>query len=60
MTPYEKRLKEEAKKLHSLTPDQTEGSVGWESPSNIAIVKYWGKYPGQIPANSSLSVTLAE
>jgi diphosphomevalonate decarboxylase len=60
MTQHEKILKEEAKKLRGLTPDRTEGSVGWESPSNIAIVKYWGKYPGQVPANASLSVTLKE
>lgn len=58
MTQYENTLKEEVKKRTSLTPVRTEGSVGWESPSNIAIVKYWGKYPGQVPANSSLSVTL--
>jgi diphosphomevalonate decarboxylase len=58
MTQHEKTLKGEAKKLSALTPVQTEGSVGWESPSNIAIVKYWGKYPGQIPANASLSMTL--
>ena len=30
----------------------------WQSPSNIAIVKYWGKLPGQLPANPSLSLTL--
>lgn len=34
------------------------GSVSWQSPSNIALVKYWGKYDGQIPANASLSFTL--
>lgn len=28
------------------------------SPSNIAFVKYWGKLPGQIPMNPSLSMTL--
>lgn len=27
-------------------------------PSNIALIKYWGKYPGQIPANPSISYTL--
>ena len=34
------------------------GSVRWRSPSNIALVKYWGKRPGQIPENPSLSFTL--
>ena len=31
----------------------------WRCPSNIAIVKYWGKKSGQIPCNSSLSMTLS-
>ena len=30
----------------------------WSAPSNIALVKYWGKKPGQIPCNPSLSITL--
>jgi len=30
----------------------------FSAPSNIALVKYWGKYPVQIPANSSISFTL--
>ncbi len=30
----------------------------WKSPSNIALIKYWGKLDGQIPANASLSITL--
>lgn len=32
---------------------------GWQSPSNIALVKYWGKLPGQIPLTPSLSMTLS-
>lgn len=32
--------------------------ASWSSPSNIALVKYWGKYPVQIPANPSVSYTL--
>ena len=31
----------------------------WKSPSNIAIIKYWGKKTPQIPLNSSLSLTLS-
>ena len=31
---------------------------GWQSPSNIAIVKYWGKKEDQLPVNPSLSMTL--
>ena len=36
----------------------SEGIVKWNSPSNIALVKYWGKIPVQIPANPSISFTL--
>jgi diphosphomevalonate decarboxylase len=35
------------------------GRIAWRSPSNIALVKYWGKKPVQIPANPSLSMTLS-
>ena len=34
------------------------GSVAYSSPSNIALVKYWGKKDYQIPANPSISFTL--
>ncbi|MEO8934121.1 MAG: diphosphomevalonate decarboxylase, partial [Xanthomarina sp.] len=34
------------------------GKITWESPSNIALVKYWGKKENQIPANPSISFTL--
>lgn len=34
------------------------GYVAWECPSNIALVKYWGKYEKQLPLNPSLSLTL--
>lgn len=33
-------------------------SVGWRSPSNLAIIKYWGKYGVQLPKNPSISFTL--
>jgi len=36
------------------------GMVAWRSPSNIAIIKYWGKHGDQLPANASLSLTLTE
>jgi diphosphomevalonate decarboxylase len=36
----------------------TVGIVEWSCPSNIAIVKYWGKKSVQIPMNPSLSLTL--
>lgn len=34
------------------------GEVTWKTPSNIALVKYWGKKANQIPANPSISFTL--
>lgn len=34
------------------------GKITWKSPSNIALVKYWGKKENQIPANPSISFTL--
>lgn len=34
------------------------GSFSWSAPSNIALVKYWGKKDKQIPANPSVSFTL--
>ncbi|MFK5856923.1 MAG: diphosphomevalonate decarboxylase [Bacteroidota bacterium] len=40
--------------------DVPTGKVGWQSPSNIALVKYWGKNEVQIPANPSISFTLNE
>lgn len=36
------------------------GKVQWQSPSNIALIKYWGKKGFQLPANPSLSLTLSE
>lgn len=39
-------------------PIGASGRVAWTSPSNIALVKYWGKRPGQLPMNPSLSITL--
>ncbi|MEO0341187.1 MAG: hypothetical protein AAF242_18485, partial [Bacteroidota bacterium] len=36
------------------------GTVSWQSPSNIAIIKYWGKHGVQLPRNPSFSFTLSE
>lgn len=30
----------------------------WQTPSNIALIKYWGKSDPQIPKNASISFTL--
>ena len=41
-----------------LDAEQVSGRVSWRSPSNIAIVKYWGKHGVQLPRNPSISFTL--
>ncbi len=35
------------------------GSFTYKTPSNIALVKYWGKEANQIPKNTSISFTLS-
>ncbi len=42
----------------SYAHDKEQGRVQWKAPSNIALVKYWGKKQNQIPANASVSFTL--
>jgi diphosphomevalonate decarboxylase len=37
-----------------------EGKTGWRSPSNIALIKYWGKYGNQLPRNASVSFSLSK
>lgn len=49
--------KQEAKGL-SLHPFNGELKTSWRSPSNIALVKYWGKRDIQIPQNPSISFGL--
>ena len=39
--------------------DAVEGKSSWEAPSNIALVKYWGKHGEQLPSNPSISFTLS-
>ncbi len=43
-------------KTYSQSIEQ--GNFSWSAPSNIALVKYWGKKENQIPANPSISFTL--
>ena len=45
----------QALKVQSVLQEYT---CGFSAPSNIALVKYWGKYPVQLPANPSISFTL--
>ena len=46
--------------LKSYNSNIENGSVKWASPSNIALVKYWGKKEHQIPENPSISFTLSD
>lgn len=41
------------------TEEVRRATFEWSSPSNIALVKYWGKKEHQIPANASISFTLS-
>jgi len=44
--------------LDSSNPPEP-GQILWRSPSNIALIKYWGKHGIQLPQNPSISLTLA-
>lgn len=48
---------ENSKLILSTFNDKT-GTITCKSPSNIAIVKYWGKFGRQLPRNPSISLTL--
>ena len=45
---------------HSLQKKTESFSCTWKTPSNIALVKYWGKTAPQIPKNASISFTLSK
>ena len=42
----------------TITNAIEKGNFQWSAPSNIALVKYWGKKDQQLPANPSISFTL--
>jgi len=42
----------------TVTNSIDKASYTWKTPSNIALVKYWGKSDPQIPKNASISFTL--
>jgi len=42
----------------TITNAIEKGNFQWSAPSNIALVKYWGKKDQQVPANPSISFTL--
>ncbi len=44
--------------LKTYSEKPKKGAFTWSSPSNIALIKYWGKKENQIPENPSISFTL--
>ena len=46
------------KTISLLHKNKKEGIITYKSPSNIALIKYWGKHGVQLPNNPSLSFTL--
>ena len=58
-----KSLAVDSNQFHSSQISEVQnikGQVTWQSPSNIALIKYWGKYGVQLPKNPSLSLGLSE
>ncbi len=47
-------------KLTKELPRIEHQPIVWRSPSNIALVKYWGKHGRQLPRNTSISFTLSQ
>lgn len=58
MKSLTEKFKSEA--IREIPASGLSGSVSWQSPSNIALVKYWGKREIQLPMNPSVSLTLQE
>jgi diphosphomevalonate decarboxylase len=52
-------LSYENPKLVVETAKMEPGQIHWRSPSNLALIKYWGKRAVQIPQNPSISFTLS-
>ncbi|MBN1820013.1 MAG: diphosphomevalonate decarboxylase [Prolixibacteraceae bacterium] len=48
------------KKLSEKTKQSEWKKVNWRSPSNIALIKYWGKNGKQLPMNPSISFSLSK
>lgn len=53
-----KKYRDEAIVLEKDEISETSRVVGWKSPANIALIKYWGKKEDQIPLTPSLSMSL--
>lgn len=57
---FEDTYKKAAPKIAAVQPFEGKSLIGWRSPSNIALIKYWGKRDVQLPENPSLSFALSE
>ena len=57
---YSNELKRQAGSFQPHSGGVLTGTTAWSCPSNIAIIKYWGKRDPQLPMNPSLSITLKE
>ncbi len=53
-----RRMKETVTPLSPAFDPPCQNHVTWSAPSNIALIKYWGKSGDQLPGNPSLSMTL--
>ncbi|RLD50772.1 MAG: diphosphomevalonate decarboxylase [Bacteroidetes bacterium] len=59
MIDFQEKYKQHSEKLVSFPAFKGKRTQKWQSPSNIALIKYWGKKDDQIPQNPSLSFTLS-
>ncbi len=57
---FEDTYKKASDKLKNVKKFDGIKKVGWRSPSNIALIKYWGKRGIQLPQNPSLSFALSK
>jgi diphosphomevalonate decarboxylase len=55
---FDEKFRLEADRLSHFEHFYEVRSTGWRSPSNIALVKYWGKRDVQLPQNPSFSFAL--
>ncbi len=46
--------------LKASSIEKNQGEAHWQAPSNIALIKYWGKRELQLPSNPSLSFSLSK
>ncbi len=56
---YSEKYKRESQQLKNCSQGSGK-SVKWQSPSNIALIKYWGKHGNQLPDNATISFTLSK